>query len=71
LLERGYAQECKSSAGWRRINLLILFKMLILQQLFNLSEEELKFQVNDKYSFEEIEDLVVMNNNSDAATIAS
>jgi hypothetical protein len=32
LLERGYTQEHK------RIDPLILFKMLVLQQLFNLSE---------------------------------
>jgi hypothetical protein len=28
--------------------LMIPFKMLILQQLFNLSDEELEFQVNDR-----------------------
>jgi IS5 family transposase len=27
---------------------MILFKMLILQQLFNLSDEELEFHVNDR-----------------------
>jgi IS5 family transposase len=27
--------------------------MLVLQQLFNLSDEELEFQVNDRRSFEE------------------
>jgi hypothetical protein len=37
LLDKGYAQEGKSSAGRRRIDPLILFKMLVLQQLFNLS----------------------------------
>ena len=36
-LEKGYAQDRKSSAGRRRIDPLILFKMLVLQQLFNLS----------------------------------
>jgi hypothetical protein len=43
LLEQGYAQERKSNAGRKRIDPLILFKMLILQQLFNLSDEELEF----------------------------
>ncbi|WP_341882307.1 transposase [Synechococcus sp. UW140] len=27
--------------------------MLVLQQLFNLSDEEIEFQVNDRRSFEE------------------
>jgi len=58
LLERGYTQERKSNAGRKRIDPLILFKMLILQQLFNLSDEELEFQVNDRRSFEEFGVLV-------------
>ena len=37
LFEKGYAQDRKSSAGRRRIDPLILFNMLVLQQLFNLS----------------------------------
>ena len=36
LLDKGYVQERKSSAGRRRIDPLILFKMLVLQQLYNL-----------------------------------
>ena len=38
LLDKGYAQERKSNAGRKRIDPLILFKMLVLQQLFNLSD---------------------------------
>lgn len=52
LLDKGYAQDHKSNAGRKRIDPLILFKMLVLQQLFNLSDEELEFQVNDRRSFE-------------------
>ena len=37
LLEQGYSHERKSNAGRKRIDPLILFKMLVLQQLFNLS----------------------------------
>ena len=70
LLEQGYAQERKSNAGRKRIDPLILFKMLILQQLFNLSDEELEFQVNDRRSFEEFVGLGVMNIIPDATTIA-
>jgi len=44
--------------------------MLVLQQLFNLSDEELEFQVNDRRSFEEFVGLVVMNTIPDATTIA-
>ena len=40
LLDKGYAKERKSSAGRRRIDPLILFKMLLHRQLFNLSDAE-------------------------------
>ena len=61
LLDKGYSQERKSNAGRKRIDPLILFKMLVLQQLFNLSDEEVEFQVNDRRSFEDFVGLGVMN----------
>ena len=44
--------------------------MLVLQQLFNISDEELEFQVNDRRSFEEFVGLGVMNSIPDATTVA-
>jgi IS5 family transposase len=44
--------------------------MLVLQHLFNLSDEELKFQVNDRRSFEEFISLGMMNSIPDATTDA-
>ena len=44
--------------------------MLVLQQLFNLSDEELEFQVNDRRSFEDFVGLGVMNSIPDATTVA-
>ena len=70
LLEKGYEQERKSQAGRKRIDPLILFMMLILQQLFNLSDEDLEFQVNDRSSFEDFVGLGVMNRIPDATTVA-
>jgi IS5 family transposase len=70
LLDKGYAHERKSNAGHKRIDPLILFKMLVLQQLFNLSDQELEFQVNDRRSFEEFVGLGVMNSIPDATTVA-
>ena len=70
LLEKCYSQERKSNAGRKRINPLILFKMLVHQQLFNLSDKEVEFQVNDTHSFKEFVGLVVMNDIPDATTVA-
>ena len=46
LLESAFEQEeRKSPAGRKRIDVIIMFKMLVLQHLFNLSDGELEFQV--------------------------
>jgi len=37
--EKGYAQDRKSITGRKRIDPLVLFKMLILQQLLSLHDE--------------------------------
>ena len=70
LLDKGYAKERKSSAGRRRIDPLILFNMLVHRQLFNLSDAETEFQVNDRRSFEKFVGLGVMNDSPDATTLA-
>ena len=44
--------------------------MLVLQQLFNLSYQELEFQVNDRRSFVNFVDTEVMNSSPDASTVA-
>ena len=46
LLERAFPQGRKGPAGRKRINVIVLFNLLVLQQLHNLSDEELEFQVN-------------------------
>ncbi len=43
---------------------------MMVQQLFNLSDEEQVVQINDRCSFEEFVGLGVMNNIPDATTIA-
>lgn len=42
-LDKGVEEERKSNAGRKRIEPLIPFRMLVLQNLFNLSDEKLKF----------------------------
>lgn len=41
----------KSSAGRKPIDAIVLFRMLVLQALYNLSDEEAEYQVNDRMSF--------------------
>ncbi|NRB06905.1 MAG: transposase, partial [Richelia sp.] len=41
----------KNNAGRKPIDAIVMFKMLVLQQLYNISDEELEYQVNDRLSF--------------------
>jgi IS5 family transposase len=41
----------KSPAGRKPTDAIVLFRMLVLQALYNLSDEETEFQVNDRMSF--------------------
>jgi hypothetical protein len=41
----------KSNAGRKPIDVLVLFRMLVLQSLYNLSDEQVEYQVRDRLSF--------------------
>jgi len=49
--------ERKSNGGRKPIDVILMFKMLIIQQLYNLSDEELEYQINDRLSFMDFLDL--------------
>ena len=70
MLESVFEKDRKSPAGRKRIDVIIMFKMLLLQQLYGLTDEELEFQVNDRCSFEHFLGLGVMDSIPDATTVA-
>jgi|SRR5215204_1795739 len=43
--------ERKSAAGRKPTDVILLFRMLILQSLYNLSDEQVEYQVRDRLSF--------------------
>ena len=43
--------EKKSSAGRKPIDVVVMFRMLVLQSLYNLSDEQVEYQVRDRLSF--------------------
>ena len=51
ILEQIHQKDRKSNAGRKPIDVIIMFKLLILQHLYNISDEELEYQVNDRHSF--------------------
>ncbi|EKU99219.1 protein of unknown function DUF772 with transposase domain [Leptolyngbya sp. PCC 7375] len=42
ILESVYAKPCKSKAGRPPIDVIVMFKLLILQQLYNIGDDELE-----------------------------
>ncbi|SRR6266567_1104247 len=51
-LEAVFGKERKSAAGRKAYDVVLMFKLLILQRLYNLSDEQAEFQINDRQSFQ-------------------
>jgi IS5 family transposase len=50
-LSRIYDKDRKSNAGRKHYDVVLMFKVLILQQLYNLSDDGIEFQIRDRHSF--------------------
>lgn len=51
LLKKAFAKERKSAAGRKAFDTLLMFKILLLQGLYNLSDAQTEYQVKDRLSF--------------------
>lgn len=51
LISRAFRKQRKSNAGRRPMNRLMMFKVLVLQQLYNLSDPQMEYQIRDRLSF--------------------
>jgi transposase, IS5 family len=51
LLEKVRDKERKSDAGRKPFDVIMMFKILILQSLYNLSDDRTEFQIRDRLSF--------------------
>ena len=69
LLEKIYDKPRKSNAGRKPIDVIVMLKMLVLQQLYNISDEELEYQVNDRLSFMKFLGLTWFDSVPDATTV--
>ena len=59
----------KSNAGRKPIDVIVMFKMLVRQQLYNISDEDLEYQVNDRLSFMRFLGLTLADSVPDATTV--
>ena len=51
LLKKALKKDKKSNAGRPSYDYLMMFKVLLLQRMYNLSDAQMQFQILDRYTF--------------------
>lgn len=64
-----YEKERKSNAGAKPIDVVLMFKVLVLQQLNNLSDDRIEYQIRDRLSFMRFLGLELEDRVPDAKTV--
>ena len=62
-------KERKSNAGRRPYDPVLIFKVMFIQRLYGLSEEQVEYQIKDRMSFREFLDILTVTDVPDAKTI--
>lgn len=62
-------EQRKSTAGRKPTDSIVLYKMLVLQSLYNLSDEQIEYQVRDRLSFTRFLGLGIEDGVPDATTL--
>ena len=68
-LEKSRDKDRKSNAGRKPFDAIIMFKIMILHSLYNLSDDQLEFQIRDRISFMRFLGLNLGDTVPDAKTI--
>ena len=68
-LARVHEKARKSKAGAKPIDVVLMFKMLVLQQLYNLADDGIEYQVRDRLSFMRFLGLQLEDRVPDAKTV--
>lgn len=50
-LAKVYDKARKSKAGRKPYDVVLMFKILVIQHLYNLSDDQVEYQIRDRYSF--------------------
>jgi IS5 family transposase len=64
-----HEKERKSNAGAKPIDVVLMFKVLVLQQLHNLSDDRIEYQIRDRLSFMRFLGLQLEDRVPDAKTV--
>jgi IS5 family transposase len=68
-LDRIYEKERKSAAGRKPLDVVLMFKIMILQRLYNMSDDQAEYQIRDRASFQRFLGLNIEDGSPDAKTI--
>ncbi len=69
LLETGLSKLSKGKGGRPPYDYVMMFKITILQRYYNLSDEQVEFQINDRMSFMRFLDLTIADDIPDSRTV--
>src|SRR5215469_10365373 len=51
-LNRIYEKDRKSAAGRKPLDVILMFKIMILQRYYNMSDDQAEYQIRDRASFQ-------------------
>jgi transposase, IS5 family len=68
-LEDGLSKVAKGAGGRPPYDYVLMFKILILQRFYNLSDDQVEFQINDRLSFMRFLDLTIADDIPDSKTV--
>jgi len=68
-LERVFEKDTKGPGGRPRHDVVMMFKVLVLQRYYNLSDEQTEYQINDRMSFQKFLGLRLADGVPDQKTI--
>ena len=67
--EKARGRKCKNAAGAKPIDAVLMFKTVVLQQLNNLSDDRIEYQIRDRLSFMRFLGLNLEDRIPDAKTV--
>jgi IS5 family transposase len=69
ILENGFDKVAKGKGGRRPFDYVMMFKILILQRYYNLSDDQTEYQINDRMSFMRFLNLTISDDIPDSKTV--
>ncbi len=69
LLETNLSKVAKGKGGRRPYDYVLMFKILILQRYYNVSDDQIEYQINDRMSFMRFLNLTIADDIPDSKTV--